>query len=81
MKPKLKGYPLIMDCIYEIYAQLNVTHGVMRQLLESGALKENAKISKKYFPKGGLKLVDEGMVKAYQAVQAALIEYDRMKAL
>lgn len=79
-KPK-KGYPLIMECVAEIYAQLNVTHGVLRQLLESGALKENTKLSKKYFPKGGLKLVDEGMIKAYKAVQAALIEYDRMKAL
>ena len=76
---KLRGYALIMDRVTEIYAQLNVTHGVLRQLLMADALKEDTKISKKYFPKGGLKLVDEGMVKAYQAVQAALIEYDKMK--
>ncbi len=78
-KKALSGYPLIMDRVTEIYAVLNVAHGVLRQLMESGALKEDKKISKKYFPKGGLKLVDKHMVEAYQAVQTALIEYDRMK--
>lgn len=76
---KKQGYPLIMEQVSEIYAQLNVTHGVLRQLMESGALKEDTKISKKHFPKGGLKLVDAGMIKAYRAVQAALIEYERIK--
>jgi hypothetical protein len=80
MKKKvLKGYPLIMDRVTEIYAIINVAHGVLRQLMQSGALKEDKKISKKFFPKGGLKLVDEHMIEAYRAVQAALIEYERMK--
>lgn len=74
-----KGYPLIMEQVTEIYANLNVAHGVLRQLMESGALKEDKKISKKYFPKGGLKIVDDKMIEAYRAVQTALIEYDKMK--
>lgn len=78
-KKELKGYPLIMDRVSEIYAVLNVAHGVLRQLMQSGALKEDKRISKKYFPKGGLQLVDKGMIEAYRAVQAALIEYDRTK--
>jgi len=78
-KKKLKGNPLIMDRVTEIYANLNVAHGILRQLMESGALKEDRKISCKYFPKGGLKIVDEKMIEAYQAVQTALMEYERIK--
>jgi hypothetical protein len=79
MKKELKGYDLIIDRVTEIYATLNVAHGILRELMQSGALKEDRRISRKLFPKGGLKLVDENMIKAYKAVQAALIEHERLK--
>lgn len=79
MKKEVKGYDLIMDRVTEIYATLNVAHGILRELMQSGALKEDRRISKKLFPKGGLKLVDENMIEAYKAAQTALMEHERLK--